>query len=151
MIKDYDLKTNKCFSYIELHYITYISPYISKKKKIHLTTYYYFLCYIWMLRHLYKDTIFNYTIKKNKKKYISLVKSAKCHKKGKQMFWLKSYCICLKIKNFLTNIINFTDYWAFFFYLRNFYFNISSSLLFQKRINIGLKCNLNFLGSFVSE
>lgn len=141
----------KCFSYIELYYITFISPYISKKKKIHLTTYYYFLCYIWMLKRIYTNSSFSFIIKKNKKKYTSLVKSAKCHKKGKQTFWLKSYSICIKIKNFLKSDISLNNYWNFFFYLRNFYFNISSNLLFQKRINIGINCNLNFLGSFVSE
>lgn len=104
-----------------------------------------------MLKHIYKNSFFNYIIKKNKKKYVSLVKSAKCHKKGKQTFWVKSYNICIKINNFFKDTIVLNNYWNFFFYLRNFYSNISSNLLFQKRINIGINCNLNFLGSFVSE
>jgi hypothetical protein len=85
-------------------------------------------------------------IKKGKKKYISLVKSSKCHKKGKYTFWYKYYKVIVNFFNFLKTFdISSYKYFEVFFYLQKFYLNLSSNLFFLKKITISINCMFDFV------
>lgn len=85
-------------------------------------------------------------IKKGKKKYISLVKSAKCHKKGKYTFWYKYYKVLIYFYNFLNlEKISSFKYYEIFYYLQQFYLGLSSNLFFLKKIAVSLNCSINLV------
>lgn len=85
-------------------------------------------------------------IKKGKKKYISLVKSSKCHKKGKYTFWYKFYKVIITFFNFIKKIfISSYKYFEIFLYLQKFYVNLSSNLFFLKKLSITLTCSFDFI------
>lgn len=136
----------KINSHLVLSYITYLSPFLNKNQPLQLVHYHYFCCYLWILKDLSKNSTLNIDIKKGKKKYISLVKSSKCHKKGKYTFWYKYYKVIINFYNFLRTInISSYKYFEIFFYLQKFYSNLSSNLFFLKKITISITCTFNFV------
>lgn len=138
----------KINSHLVLSYITYLSPYLNQKQPLQLVHYHYFCCYLWVLKDLSTDSLLLINIKKGKKKYISLVKSSKCHKKGKYTFWYKYYKVIINFFNFIKKInISNNKYFEIFFYLQKFYLNLSSNLFFLKKISITLTCTFQFVKS----
>jgi len=136
----------KINSHLVLSYITYLSPYLNSKQPLQLVHYHYFCCYLWILKDLSKNSTLSIDIKKGKKKYISLVKSSKCHKKGKYTFWYKYYKVIVNFFNFLKTFdISSYKYFEVFFYLQKFYLNLSSNLFFLKKITISINCMFDFV------
>ena len=140
------MNEQKINSSIELSYFTYISPYFKENRPLNTYHYHYFCCYIWLLQNIENNSTVKFLIKKNKKRYFSLVKSSKCHKRGKYTFWFKSYKIIVIFLNFLrSQSVHLSKYLALFYFIRDFYTNLSSDILFQKRVVISLQSCLDFL------
>ena len=136
----------KINSKLVLSYITYLSPYLNKNQPLQLVHYHYFCCYLWVLKDISKNSILYIDVKNGKKKYISLVKSSKCHKKGKYTFWYKYYKVIIYFFNFIKKInISSYKYFEVYFYLQKFYSNLSSNLFFLKKMSISLSCTFDFV------
>lgn len=136
----------KINSQLVLSYITYLSPFLNSNQPLQLVHYHYFCCYLWILQGLSKNSLLIINIKKGKKKYISLVKASKCHKKGKYTFWYKFYKIIITFFNFIKDVnISSYKYFEVFVYLQNFYLNLSSNLFFLKKLSITLTCTFDFI------
>ena len=98
------------------------------------------------MKDISKNSILYIDVKNGKKKYISLVKSSKCHKKGKYTFWYKYYKVIIYFFNFIKKInISSYKYFEVYFYLQKFYSNLSSNLFFLKKMSISLSCTFDFV------
>lgn len=145
---------NKDFvnSKIELSFLTYVSPFEKSRRPLNLTHYYYFCCYLWLLRDLHCFSHLDIFIVRRKKKYFTFLKSSKCHKKGKYSFWFIIYKIYIKFFDFINDlVVNSVTYKTIFYYLQDFYSNLSSSVVFQSNFQLSLKCHFFFLNFLINR
>lgn len=123
-------------SFLAPSFIYHLRVLEAKSQRGYLKQFFYLYFFLWICQKYIKKTNLKIFIKKKIIKFVSLVKGPKCHKDGKALFFYRFYYISIQWNFELYKYLSLGKSLVFFNYLKYFYFNFSSNLLFLKNLNL---------------